>query len=92
MTMQEAIRLFNNYLHSNHKQRTIDSYVHVLGRFEMIHAQRDLDSIGSDEIYTFLEALTQDLAKLHSKTPICPVKILLQLHHRPLFSEHEKAL
>jgi len=46
MTMQEAIRLFNNYLHSNHKQRTIDSYVHVLGRFEMIHAQRDLDSGG----------------------------------------------
>jgi len=63
MTMQEAIRLFNNYLNSNHKQRTIDSYVHVLGRFEMIHAQRDLDSIGSDEIYTFLEALTHDLAK-----------------------------
>jgi len=63
MTMQEAIRLFNNYLHSNHKQRTIDSYVHVLGRFEMIHAQRDLDSVGSDEIYTFLESLTQNLAK-----------------------------
>ena len=63
MTTQEAIRLFNNYLKSNHKQRTIDSYVHVLGRFEMIYAQRDLDSIGSDEIYTFLETLTQDLAK-----------------------------
>ena len=63
MTMQEAIRLFNNYLNSNHKQRTIDSYVHVLGRFELIHAQRDLDPVGSDEIYTFLETLTQDLAK-----------------------------
>jgi len=66
MTMQEAIKLFNNYLHSNHKQRTIDSYVHVLGRFEMIHAQRDLDSVGSDEIYTFLEALTRNLMTAHS--------------------------
>ena len=63
MTMQEAIRLFNNYLQANHKQRTIDSYVHILGRFELIHAQRDLDSVGSDEIFTFLEAVTQDLAK-----------------------------
>ena len=63
MTMQEAIRLFNNYLQANHKQRTIDSYVHILGRFELIHAQRDLESVGSDEIFTFLEAVTQDLAK-----------------------------
>ncbi len=63
MTTQESIRLFKNYLQSNHKQRTIDSYVYLLRRFEMIYAQRALDSIGPDEIYTFLETLTQDLAK-----------------------------
>lgn len=63
MTTQESIRLFKNYLQSNHKQRTIDSYVHLLSRFEMIYAQRALDSIGPDEIYTFLETLTQGLAK-----------------------------
>jgi hypothetical protein len=38
MTMQEAIRLFNNYLQSNHKQRTIDSYVYLFSRFEMTYA------------------------------------------------------
>lgn len=63
MIMQEAIMLFRQYLQSNHKQRTTDSYVYLLCRFEMIYAQRALDSIGSDEIYTFLETLTQDLAK-----------------------------
>ena len=63
MTTQEAIRLFNNYLQSNHKQRTIDSYDYLLIRFERIYAERALDSIGTDEIYTFLETLTQDLAK-----------------------------
>jgi len=26
------------------KQRTVDSYVHILGKYELIHAQRDLDS------------------------------------------------
>ena len=63
MIMQEAIRLFRQYLQSNHKQRTIDSYVYLLSRFEMIYVQRALDSIGPDEIYTFLEDLTKDLAK-----------------------------
>jgi hypothetical protein len=29
----------------------------------MNHTQRDLDSVSSDEIYTFLETLTQDLTK-----------------------------
>lgn len=63
MTTQEAIRLFNNYLQSNHKQQTIDSYDYLLSRFERIYAERDLDSIGPDEIYTFLESQTHDLAK-----------------------------
>jgi len=45
MTTQEAIRLFNNYLQSNHKQRTIDSYDYLLSRFERINAERALDSI-----------------------------------------------
>ena len=63
MTIQEAIRLFNNYLESDHKQRTIDSYDHLLIRFERIYAERTWDSVGPDEIYTFLGTLTQDLAK-----------------------------
>ncbi len=50
MTIYEAIRLFNNYLHSNHKQRTIDSYDYPLSRFESVYPERDLDSLGSDDI------------------------------------------
>jgi len=63
MTTQEAIRLFKQYLQSNHKQRTIDSYSYLFNKFEVIYTQRDLESIGSDEIYDFLEDLTQNLAK-----------------------------
>ncbi len=63
MTIKEAIRLFNNYLQSDHKQRTINSYNPLLIRFERLYAERTLDSVGPDEIYTFLETLTQDLAK-----------------------------
>ena len=42
MTTQESIRLFKNYLQSNHTQRTIDSYVYLLSRFGMFYAQRAL--------------------------------------------------
>jgi len=63
MTTQEAIRVFNTYLQSNHKQRTIDGYNYLFSRFQGIYDERDLDSIGADEIHTFLETLTQDLAK-----------------------------
>ena len=48
MTTQESIRLFENYLNSNHKQHTIDSYGPMLSRFELIYSQRALDSIGVD--------------------------------------------
>ena len=63
MFPKHNLRLFNNSLQSNHKQWTIDSYDYLLSRFERIYAERDLDSIGTDEIYTFLESQTHDLAK-----------------------------
>ena len=63
MFPKHNLRLFNNSLQSNHKQWTIDSYDYLLSRFERIYAERDLDSIGPDEIYTFLESQTHDLAK-----------------------------
>jgi integrase/recombinase XerD len=47
----------------NHKQRTIDSYDYLLSRFERIYAERDFDSIGPNDIHTFLESQTHDLAK-----------------------------
>jgi len=61
MTTKEAITLFNYYLQSNHKQRTIESYNLLLGRFEAIYGQRPLDSTAPDEIFHFLEDLTKDM-------------------------------
>jgi len=63
MTTKEAIVLFKYYLQSNHKQRTIESYSLLLERFEVIYAQRDLETIAPDEIFHFLENLTGDMAK-----------------------------
>ncbi len=60
---KESITLFKYYLQSNQKRRTIESYSIILDRFEAIYAQRSLDAITPDEIFHFLENLTQNLAK-----------------------------
>jgi integrase len=44
-------------------QRSLDSYDYRLSKCERIFAERDFDSIGPDEIYSFLESQTHDLAK-----------------------------
>jgi site-specific recombinase XerD len=63
MMTYEAIKLFKDYLHSNHRKRTIESYGPLLEKFEAAYAQEGLDSIGSDEIYHFLETVTKHLSK-----------------------------
>jgi integrase/recombinase XerD len=63
MTVKEAITLFKYYLQANHRRRNIESYSYLFGRFEKIHSERSVDSLGSDEIFQFLESFTQGLAK-----------------------------
>ncbi|HPL66751.1 MAG TPA: site-specific integrase [Smithellaceae bacterium] len=63
MITKEAITLFKYYLQSNHKPRTIESYRLLLERFEVIYAQKDLETIAPDEIFHFLENLTGNMAK-----------------------------
>jgi len=63
MTTKEAITLFGYHQRSNLKARTVQSYHPILQRFEFRFADRSFDSIGSDEIYQFLESLTQKHSK-----------------------------
>ena len=59
MTIREAITLFSYHQGSDQKARTIQSYYPVLQRFGDPFADRSFDSIESDEIYQFLESLTE---------------------------------
>ena len=74
MMTHEAIKLFKDYLHSNHRKRTIESYGPLLGKYEGAYAQKVLDSIGSDEIYHFLETTTQHLSKSTRRLRYAQVK------------------
>ena len=76
MTVREAISLFNFYLQANHRRRTIDSYRYLLGRFDASYATREVDTISSEEIFQFLEGLTQGLAKSTRRLRYAQLKAL----------------
>jgi integrase/recombinase XerD len=63
MTLKEAITLFSYHQRSNLKARTVQSYQPLLRRLEAQFSERSFDSIRSDEIYQFLETLTEDLTR-----------------------------
>jgi integrase/recombinase XerD len=63
MTLKEAITLFGYHQRSNLKARTVRSYQFLLKRVEAEFGERSFDSIGSDEIFQFLETLAEDHSK-----------------------------
>jgi integrase len=63
MTIREAITLFGYHQRSDLKARTVQSYHPLLQRLEARFSERSFDSIGPDEIYQFLESLTENLSK-----------------------------
>ncbi len=63
MTIKEAITLFGYHQRSNLRARTVQSYRPLLQRFEGQFGEWSFDSIGSDEIFQFLEMLTGDHSK-----------------------------
>jgi integrase/recombinase XerD len=63
MTLKEAITLFGYHQRSNLKARTVRSYQPLLQRFEAELGERSFDSIGSDEIFQFLEMVTGECTK-----------------------------
>ena len=63
MKIEEAITIFGYHQRSNQKTRTIQSYRPLLQNIQDRFAGRSFDSIGPDEIYRFLEAMTGGQAK-----------------------------
>jgi integrase len=59
MTVKEAIQLFQCHQRSNVRERTLNSYAYPLQRFRSQYGERQLESVTPDELFTFLENLTQ---------------------------------
>ena len=91
MTLKEAITLFGYHQRSNLRARTVRSYQPLLQRFEAQFWERSFDSIGSDEIFQFLE-IHRESFQIHKASPICPAQGLVQLPHRQVQFEYEEPL
>ncbi|HOD35577.1 MAG TPA: site-specific integrase [Syntrophales bacterium] len=63
MKTKEAIDLFQFYQKSTLRQRTLQSYTPLLGNFGSRYGERSLKSIGSEEVFHFLETVTEGRAR-----------------------------
>jgi len=79
MKVKEAITLFQDYQRSNLKERTQRSYTFVLDSFEELFGDRELESIGPEEIYKFLESLTEDSSKSTRRLRYAQIKAFYNL-------------
>ena len=92
MITKEAIKLFRDYLRLNHRKRTIESYSPLLEKYEAAYADQALDSIGSDEIYHFLETVTQHLSKSTRRLRYAQMKAFYNFIIDRCVAEHEESL
>jgi integrase/recombinase XerD len=76
MTVKEAITLFGYHQRSNLKPRTVRSYQPLLHGFDSEFGERSFDSIGSDEIFQFLEKMTGDRSKSTRRLRYAQLKAL----------------
>ena len=63
MKANEAIPLFQTYPRSNHRKRTLHSYLSLINQFKGQDGEAVIENLDSDEVYRFLETITQGLAR-----------------------------
>ncbi len=63
MTVHMAIALFREHQKNSARDKTRESYGHLLKNLEALLGDRVLDSIGSHDLYQFLITLTKGRAK-----------------------------
>ncbi len=63
MTVKEAISIFKEKRYSILKEKTKSSYNYLLRQFEDLFEERLFDSINSEDVYQFLEILTDNSDK-----------------------------
>jgi integrase/recombinase XerD len=63
MNTAPALKIFRDYQQSNLKANTIISYRYLLENFEEFFGEKDLTAISSEELFHFLELLTEHTSK-----------------------------
>ena len=74
MTVRDAIHIFQISQKNFHRKRTKDSYRYLLEHFENHFTDSHVEAITPDQIYQFLEALTEHTAKSTRRLRYAPLK------------------
>ena len=62
MKIKNAVQIFKEYHKSILKEATIKSYGHVLIYLDALFVERNIDSIKQDDIFQFMELITENQA------------------------------
>ncbi len=79
MTTKETINVFKERQYSVLKQKTKSSYDYLLKQFEDLFADRVFESISSEEIYQFLEIITDNSAKSTRRLRYAQIKAFFNI-------------
>ena len=63
MKVSVALEIFRDYQRANLKHRTVLGYRYILTNFEEFFGERDLGSVSSEDVYHFLEMVTERNSK-----------------------------
>ena len=58
-----ALKIFRDYQRANLKPSTVSGYKYLIDNFEALFGEKDLKSITSEDIYHFLEIITDNSSK-----------------------------
>lgn len=63
METSNALKIFRNYQKSNLKPNTLIGYRYLIDNFEELFGDKDLESINSEDVFHFLEIITENSSK-----------------------------
>ena len=63
MKLSIALKIFRDYQKANLKPSTVTGYRHLIDNFGALFGEKDLKSINSEDIYHFLEIITENSSK-----------------------------
>ena len=74
MNTATALKMFKDYQKPNLKQSTVIGYRYLIDNFEELFGERDLESISSEDIFQFLEIITENNSKSTKRHRYCQLK------------------
>ena len=79
MKTSNALKILRDYQKSNLKPSTVIGYRYLIDNFEAFFGDKDLKSISSDDIFHFLEIITENNSKSTKRHRYSQLKVFYNL-------------